>query len=254
LVVFLFLPLLRPKFLLLALIPLLQFILSGSGGSALIWQIHYAALFLPALVVSSIFGLKYLRQKLPSHTLAIVTIVTIANVYNLIVLGPRVAIIKNIFFDLRTGGWRNENQIISSIPARASVAATYMPLAKLSSRQNLYALHYLYVGKKQFSLKDYKIPKPPDYLMIDEQELGTFKVQYESLAWSAATARDGFKRLEDLITAGDYGILKRAKNLVLLQKDLSKNSNLYQLPAISPNLRGYIILNNIRSGETVFSK
>lgn len=251
LMAFAFLPLLRPKFLLLALFPFLQFILSGSGGSALIWQIHYAALFLPGLIISSIFGLRNLLQKLPYYHFTILSIAIIVILYNFLLLGPVLPAIKQIARDIKNKDWQAENQLFSMIPANASVAATYTPLTKLSSRQNLSALHYLYVGKKQFSRHDYKISESPNFLMIDERGLRTFKVQYESLSWSATTSKNGFKRLENLIAVGNYGIAGRTQNLVLLQKNLGKN-NPYKLPKIPPDLQGYITLSGFRSGETIF--
>ena len=58
----LFLPLLTPRFLVLAILPFLQIVLGAPSGGELVLNTHYATLFLPAIFLSATVGL----TKLPS--------------------------------------------------------------------------------------------------------------------------------------------------------------------------------------------
>ena len=62
LLVFLFLPIFKIRFLILASPPFLQFALVNGGSGGTIFTTHYAAYFLPALFLASIFGVKQLAD------------------------------------------------------------------------------------------------------------------------------------------------------------------------------------------------
>ena len=51
----------------MTIIPLGQIIFSTSGGGALIWQMHYGALFLPAIIIAFIYGFKKLNPLIDKY-------------------------------------------------------------------------------------------------------------------------------------------------------------------------------------------
>ncbi|RJQ33792.1 DUF2079 domain-containing protein, partial [Candidatus Parcubacteria bacterium] len=60
---FLFLPLLRPKYLFFALLPFLQILMTGKGFDFSAYSSHYVMLFLPAMFIALIFSLSKIKNK-----------------------------------------------------------------------------------------------------------------------------------------------------------------------------------------------
>ena len=60
---FIFIPLLKPKYLLLSSLVYLQYALTNQGGGDIISKTHYAALFLPGIIASFIMGIKLIYKK-----------------------------------------------------------------------------------------------------------------------------------------------------------------------------------------------
>ncbi len=219
---FLFIPLIKPKWLLLTAIPLTQIIFSATGGGALIWEMHYVALFLPALIISFIYGFKstnhYVYQQFKSHSLLII-ILLISNLYLWMGLGPLTPKISQA---------ANQNNLVQSLiqalPASSSVLSSYNFLANLSSRQEIYALNYYFLDQQQFASAKYQLDELPTYILINFQDLIDFSVQFPHLAWTKTNYNQGYKRLRKLLTA--YGVVKVINQTVLFKKDYDSDISL----------------------------
>lgn len=171
LIIFLFLPLYRPKYLLLAGATLLEFILGPNAGMIVI-STHYSALFLPALLIATVFALQALaaNKKVQTYNLkfsgVIPVIIPAAMIFNLLAFTPVFALIKNIQqLDYRQIALKN--QFADKIPARASLLTGLEYIETLSSRRQIYPIHYAFFNQQQFTLEPYKLPVDLEYILLN---------------------------------------------------------------------------------------
>ena len=174
---FLALPLIRPRWLLIAAPILLQHLLSWRSSE---WTIyfHYAAPLLPLFWIAlaeTIAGMDGwtlvpvpIRRLLPS-------LVIIACLVAQILLGPAgdiAATAANWFGgeQMRT----RKRAFIGQISPEASVLAPLPYLSHLAMRENLYSLHYVLKGLKTLSRSTYSPPPPTDFVLIDYDDSATF--------------------------------------------------------------------------------
>ena len=204
---FLFIPLLKPKWLLLAIIPLGQIVFSAAGGGAQVWQMHYAALFLPALVIAFIYSYQqadnFVIKRLNSKYL-LIFILIISNVY----LWPSFGIYNfkqiKIAPDLKTIG------------ADSSVLASLNYLPNLSSRENIYSLHYYFLGVQQFAQDKYILGDRPEYIVLDKDDYQYYDDILKSSAWAGIHYLNGYQRLDELFAG--YQVIKEKDQVSLLKK------------------------------------
>jgi len=201
---FVFLIFFRPARLILAVGPLLQFILGAPGGGEVIMQLHYAALFLPALFLAFIEGLKAtpnLAQKMSkrgfSEAPALLTaVIMLGSLYGMVMLGPLPAVLGRLAApgdDLARAD--AAEALIARVPADASVAASYALLPRLSSRAGLYSPHYQFLGVTQFALTPYALPPDNRFLALDTGDLLLYQAQFLNTGWSEPHFAGGYARL-----------------------------------------------------------
>ncbi len=235
---FLFIPLIRPRWLWLALVPLGQIIFSAHGGGALVWKLHYGLLFMPALMIAFIYGFKQANRLLSQwlgNRFLLIVILIISNLYLWPDFGPLT--LKLNQFDFNSSSVK---QLVNFIPSSAVVLSSYEFLPYLSGRQHIYALNYYFLGQQQFAQQAYNLPQPPDYLLINFQDLIGFQLNFSQLAWTKPYSLAGAQRLRTLLK--DYGIVQAAGQVILLKRDFSGRFNLYsRQPA--PNLPQHAFLN-----------
>ncbi len=226
--VFLFIPIFRPKYLLLSLGMFLQIALGSGISGELILKMHYGAIFLTVFTISSIFSLKYLsknkkylniKQKY-KYLLSIYFIIGFGYVF--LTLGPIIPAINNIInFDY--GQVKLKSEFISLIPQEASVATTYDFLTPLSSRRNIYSMNYVFLGKTQYGLSDYKLPEDTQNILINNWEFLTYHFHYDTNPrYDYANA---FARFRQTLLEQGFSTLKIKNNLSLLAKnnEITKN-------------------------------
>lgn len=204
-----FIPLLRPKWLLLALIPLLQIMLSISGGGALVWQLHYGALFLPAIFIAFIYSFNkanaLVYKKIQTNYLLIIALIVV-NIYLWIDFG----ILKDSYEIKKAPDF-------SGISSEASVLSSFNYLANFSSRDRVYSLHYHFLSVGQFAQAEYKIEETPDYIIIDKTDFEYYDETLKTSAWAGEYYIDGYLRLEELLTS--YGAIEVAGETIVFEKD-----------------------------------
>lgn len=201
LLAFLFLPLAGKKYLILATGPLLQFILGEPGGSNIIVDTHYSSLFIPALIISSLWGLKNLAQKNTKFSKLLYfdinltkLIVGVTIIYLVIFLGPGWGIIQQLK-NYQSG----PKKLLLQVPSQAKVVTGYKYLPLLSSRKDLYSLHYIFTGKQQFSQDNYEYQKP-DYLALDPNDMIYYAIQFPQSKSYHQYYPGGFDNLRKLLT------------------------------------------------------
>lgn len=205
---FLFLPLFSKKYLILILPHFLQMFLSDQGGSSLVFTTHYAVFFVFVLIIGSIYGFKnflifrenkknewakvdnkknkklinfkYTFKILIKDKIFLLIFFIIATVYLNLFIGPSWGLAREFFNDNIKSERMVLDRLVSNIPPNSSVVASYRFLSNLSSRQNLYSLHYAFTGKKQFFLGDYKLPANIDYFIIDTSDFITYQLQFQN--------------------------------------------------------------------------
>lgn len=227
---FLFLPLLRPKWLLLAALPAAQQMLTGQGAGALFFQMHYVVLILPGLLLATAEAVARWKYRLiPRSVLGVLFVATTA--YSIITLGPLPAVARMIASgqpDPKLVAAKRD--ILSGVPADASTLASYDLLPALSSRENVYSLHYAYPGKTQFSVIDYTFPDP-DEIIINQEDFLVFALNFPTLGWTKEHYASGDDRLRALLSRG-YGLVDARGPILRFKKDSPKNIPLFQMSEI----------------------
>lgn len=173
---FLCLPLLRPRWILIATPILLQHLLSWRSSEWMI-HLHYGAPLLPLFWIASVEAIaEFDRWKLPPYLLRIVpSFIIIACIVAQSWLGLLSGIVsKNA--DWFEGGPERarKNAFLAQIPRTDSVVAPLPYLSHLAMREKLYSLHYILKGLKTLSRSSYEPPPPTDFVLIDYQDTATF--------------------------------------------------------------------------------
>jgi uncharacterized membrane protein len=171
---FLCLPLLRPRWILIATPVLLQHLLSWRSSEWMIY-FHYGAPLLPLFWIASVEAIAaFDRWKLPAFLPRIVPwfIIVSCAVAQFSLLSGIVS--RNA--DWFEGGPERarKNALIAQIPPTSSVVAPLPYLSHLAMREKLYSLHYILKGLKTLSRSSYEPPAPTDFVLIDYRDSATF--------------------------------------------------------------------------------
>jgi len=174
---FLCLPLLGPRWLLIAAPILLQHLLSWRSSEWMIY-FHYGAPLLALFWMAAVEGLANLERRgflPPPIRVAVPLLLVVATLIAQIVLGPTALLAST------TANWftqkerrARQNAIVAEIPPAASVIAPLPYLSHLAMREKLYSLHYILKGLKTLSRASYKPPSPTDFVLIDYGDTATF--------------------------------------------------------------------------------
>lgn len=203
----LFLPLLRPKRLVLALAPFLQIVLGAPGGGELVLQTHYATLFLPALWLAAIDGAAFLpdlgrRSSLrrlfrPEDWMRLCrALILVAAAFGAAALGPLPSVVTAMASPGELAARaRAAADIVGRVPADAPVAASYALLPALSSRERLFSAHYVFLGVTQFAEGPYAAPSDLRFVALDADDLLTYRTQFLGTAWTKPHYEGGLERL-----------------------------------------------------------
>jgi len=174
---FLCLPLLRPRWIVIAAPILLQHLLSWRSSEWMIY-FHYAAPLLPLFwiaLVEVIAASAHWKQVPLVVSRATAWLVILGCVAAQIWLGPLAQIVTTTADWFGAGQDRaRKNAFIAQIPPASSVVAPLPYLSHLAMREKLYSLHYVLKGLKTLSRSSYRSPSPPDFVLIDYRESATF--------------------------------------------------------------------------------
>jgi hypothetical protein len=174
---FLCLPLLRPRWIVIAAPILLQHLLSWRSSEWMIY-FHYAAPLLPLFWIALVEAIAASDQwkRIPSFvSRASAWLVIVGCVAAQIWLGPVSRIVTATADWFEAGQERaRKNAFIAQIPPASSVVAPLSYLSHLAMREKLYSLHYILKGLKTLSRSSYEPPSSTDFVLIDYRDSATF--------------------------------------------------------------------------------
>jgi len=228
----LFLPFVRPRWLLLAALPYLQLLMTEPATSSIVFNTHYVSLMLPGLAIASMEGFAAVRAWKRSDVMRPIMpmLLLIAGIYTLITLGPVVGAAQLAIKKPSTHA-NALNAALARIPVSASAVSSFDPLTNLSGRSNAYSLHYSWIGKKQFGFSDYALPITPNYLLIDDTDLVDYAAIYPGVDWIKPNYATGDDRMRKLLADGGYGVVFRQAGVTLLKRDTRTNTFLFRILA-----------------------
>lgn len=237
---FLFLPLLRSRWLLLALPPLFQILLAEPGGSNVVVELHYGLLFVPALVLATIEALqtisppllegelegvrlrKWFASRFPLPRQFAIGLGIATYLATAWMLGPFPGIanaaVRGASADERTRAAAYD-ELLARVPPDAPIAAGYAALPHIAARSGAYALPYAYLGANQYAFAPYELPADLQFILLDQHDALTYAVQFPSVRWSAPYAAEGSARLQKIIADGRFGIVAERDGVALLERD-----------------------------------
>jgi uncharacterized membrane protein len=174
---FLCLPLLRPRWIVIAAPILLQHLLSWRSSEWMIY-FHYAAPLLPLFWIASVEAIAASGdwKHVPSFvSRATAWLVVIGCVVAQIWVGPLARIVTTTADWFGAGQERaRKSAFIAQIPPASSVVAPLSYLSHLAMREKLYSLHYVLKGLKTLSRSSYQPPSSADFVLIDYRDSATF--------------------------------------------------------------------------------
>lgn len=239
---FLFLPFKKPKYLILALLPLAQFIFSAQGGSNIIVQTHYAIFFLPALMLSTLDAMVEFFNKKSGRlwklsnfdiTLTKIIIPTIL-IFSWLALSPLGLIILN---QKNINGLKSRAKLIektlSKITNNKTVAASLNLITPLSTRSDIYATYYLFPGRQQFSNKKYQPRKPLELIAFDPDELIYHWLKISSQKNAVKIYQEEFFAWQNLLL--DFRPDFLSSNIILYHRNNLRTPQIFYLPQLPAN-------------------
>ncbi len=220
-VLFAGLPLKRPKFLWLGLLPFVQLTLASFPKMPIL-ETHYTSLLILPLFIGTIYGLAKTKQSQKPIFLLILTTITL---YSAFTLGPVGGVFKFIINEKPETklSIALKNELVQQIPSRAKVVATYDYLTRLSGRPDVFSLHYVFRGTKQYSSEKYILPEDVEYAAIDFSDLITYQIQFSRENFY----RSGYQRVKDLLL-NDFGLVQIADTQSLWKKNLKSKTKLVE--------------------------
>lgn len=184
-----YVPLLKARYLLFSALIFVQLV----SGVYWMWLgmilfTQYSALLLPGIFIAWIFGTreminanyrapKYLSFIFQEKKLTL-AIMVVAAVYGSVGFGPLLGSAKKLFEPRHAQEIQAYTELVNMIPENSSVAASYKFLAPLSSRKEIYSFNYIFLNKQQFLINDYDLPESTEYIIIDFQDIFSYKIQY----------------------------------------------------------------------------
>lgn len=222
-----FLPLLAPRRLLLAALPLAQFALNAADGGELVLRTHYATLFLPALYLAAADGLLTLPWRRRPRWCALDRrdfarlgwpLLAVVMVWNAATLGPWIGLARATADPVVRGRARLAAAAVAAVPDDAGVAASYALLPALSARDSVYSLHYLFFGRTIFGQAPYAAPEDLTHIALDADDFLTWRAQARVTGWMRDGYDGGRARLimlagEELWHDGPFAIYARREEM-----------------------------------------
>lgn len=228
LLVFLFLPIIKPKYILLSLGQFAEIFLGFVSGE-IIMRSHYGTIFLFAFTIATIFSIKSLASNnkalnfYKNNKDVVVIIIVIILMYNFLVLGPFIPFVKAIA-NTNYDQVRIKNEFSKQIPDNGSLITGYDFITNLSSRQKLYSLNYAFLGKKQYNAGDYIIPDDTQYLLLNFYDFVGFNLQYKVSV--PKYYYKGDENMRKLLEDKNLHLKMIYKNIGLWEKDYEDKSPL----------------------------
>ncbi|MBI4433434.1 DUF2079 domain-containing protein [Candidatus Uhrbacteria bacterium] len=244
-----------------ALPPLLQVVLAYAGGSALVVEMHYGLLFLPALAIVTIDvvdawqsgAFPVLRRVIIAHLplprAAWGTVSVVAYLYVVGALGPWSGI-ANAFLRGAPGDIQSRrlayDALLVRVPSDAAVAVGYAALPHVAARPAAYSLGYAFLGVGQFADRPYILPESVQYLLLDTRDAVAYAVQFPVSGWAQPYAAGGPERLRAIVRSGAFRVVDERNEVALLVRGTIGAMPGDDYFAPSAPVRGYLVVDSLR--------
>jgi len=230
------LPWLKIKYLLPALLVLGQLILFRVS-STIVLQTHYSILIIPFLFIAAVFALHDLQNRketsrsiktfISKQKPLLITILIVAIIYSFFTFSPVLGSVKNLFqHDNQSIFVAEKNKTNQLIESSDAVLASYEFLPALSSREYFYSLHYTFLGKQQFSDKDFIIPENINKLVINFNDFIIYYLQSQNISVYQRQYSSGASRINELINQNNLCLEKIIDDIALYNQDCSSDIKL----------------------------
>jgi len=252
----LFLPLLKPKYLILLIPTFLQISLMNSSNSGALYALHYQGIIIVGLYVAlseSIATCSIKFPELKKYYNLLLFFVIIAVIYTNFFFGPLQ------FFTQKTNNIVNHTEnssqkqkILSLIPTNASISAPYRLLPNLSNREHVYTNRLSFLGKKHLSDQNFNWPKKTEYLLIDTTDMLEYYLHFLNRNLTSPMYWGGAERFYNIIKENNLQPIYQDDTFILFQKNAPLNSLPFQMSNELPlnllnNKRDFIDFNFIGS-------
>jgi len=238
-----FLPLFKPKYLIISALIYLQLATGTTWqGLAIILYTQYVNLLLPGIIIAAIYGAKELENFKPKlepiklifaekNFLRFLAGLTI--IYAAIFFGP----LSSAAFTLMKNGWawpgtQNKWALLNLIPPQAPIAASYAFLGPLSGRRDIASLNYAFLGKQQFMYTDYILPPQTQYLAVDFNDLITYQLQYGMNPMYKNQYLTGRRNWPSLLS--DFGLIAVNDTTAIFEKSAAAKFQLIATDVLPP--------------------
>ena len=104
-----------------------------------------------------------------------------------------------------------------------TVLSSFEFLPVLSNRQDIYSLHYAFLGKKQFSEETYELPAQVNKILIDFNDFIIYYLQSKNMSIFKKQYPTGADRIKQIINEGNFGIKKITDNIALYEKNFNSD-------------------------------
>lgn len=202
---FAYLPIFRLRWLIPILPIYLQLSLSGVAREISL-EMHYVSLFLPFLWIGSIEAIHKLRSEMgktrrgkfiQEYAGVIVSVLAVVAIYCFIVIGPIRGLAQTWY---RPDTQREHEQlardVLNIVPDTTPLATGYRFISWTATRPVLYSLHYLFIGRQQYSDESFPLDPSIQTLLIDQSDFVTYQSVYPE---DNTDYKGGAQRFRDLI-------------------------------------------------------
>jgi len=210
---FVYLPLLRPDILFLALPFILKNILSQEILAQTIVR-HYTVSIMPFIFIAFIFSLATLKQFLSYRKTMVVIFcvffVLVADIYKYMgfIMGEYC-----MPSPLTASKWN----VLNSVPEGESVVSTFAFLAPLSSRSHLYSFHRIFFEDGEGGKRALKSVSDVKYALIDFNDTWLDQKIYRD-------KDDALWRVENFFNTAHWGVEKAAGETVLFKRTVKEDA------------------------------
>lgn len=207
---------LKPRYLVPTVLIAGQFFLT-TVSTAIVLETHYTSLFLPFIYIAAVFGIsKYYSYNQKNRLIAFISkekhlfpiIILCIVVYSFATFSPIISGIKLVFDGSHRTETSIKNQILKYIKPSDAVAAGYDYVPFVSNRQNLYSMHYVFRGKKQYSQEPYILPTPANKLLIDYSDFIIYYLQATDSGSQEAPYPTGSANIRQVLDGRGFGLEK----------------------------------------------
>ncbi|MDD5749400.1 MAG: DUF2079 domain-containing protein [Patescibacteria group bacterium] len=223
-----FLPFIRPKYLLFMAVPSLQFLLSKHGFTFLTHSTQYAVPLLCGIFLALVYSFGAIGQKnnffprsfICRHFSFIKIALFFSALYFLLFLSP---VPKILIKDYQSDKIKLKKEFVELIGPDDRVVVDFNFLPILSNRTVTYPMYYAFFRFSQFVKNRFILP-PVDYILVDSEE------HLKLLAQAVFIDKPELKKIATdnwRQTLADYNLVKALDNMLLWQ---DKNQNDYSLP------------------------